>query len=109
MLLHERWRNRSVMVCRTGFGVRPSSGAASAECCGASDFIGSQRVPTLLRPRTSALRQGNLPPSLRRCERIANTPSPPPPRLPRREEREKTPEPVFSRLLADYMLALIPN
>jgi hypothetical protein len=33
-------------------GVRPSSGAAITECRGASDFIGSQRVATLLRPRT---------------------------------------------------------
>src|ERR1051325_221479 len=63
----------SVTAGRTGFGVRPSSGAASTECCGASDFIGSQRVPTLLRPRTGALRDRCGPPSLRRCEKIENS------------------------------------
>src|SRR6266702_7637216 len=59
--------------CRTGsatadynvIGVRPSSGAASTGCSDASDSIGGlARVPTLLRPRTGALRRGDPPPSL---------------------------------------------
>src|SRR6266705_489628 len=67
--------------CRTGsatadynvIGVRPSSGAASTGCSDASDSIGGlARVPTLLRPRTGALRRGDPPPSLTQYTREGN-------------------------------------
>src|SRR6266568_9262838 len=46
-------------------GVRPSSGAASTGCSDASNSIGGHaRVPTLLPPKTGALRRGDPPPSL---------------------------------------------
>jgi len=49
------------------FGARPSSGAACTGCRGASDFMGQlafQSRQAGLRPRTGALRRGDLPPSL---------------------------------------------
>src|SRR5260370_4853516 len=57
------WRNGLARKGDNGIGVRPYSGAASTECAETSDFIAVDRVPTLLRPGTGALRRGDRPPS----------------------------------------------
>src|SRR6266478_4055636 len=57
------WRNGSARTGYNGIGVRPSSGAASTERAETSNSIAVDRVPTLLRPGTGALRRGDRPPS----------------------------------------------